>query len=275
MKYLIDLTCGEVSSAFDVIGDALSLNNSKIEEADRAFVLFLTMLCNCGKGIPISSEKVLLKKWLSLHPNSDLPSQLQTDLNRIQEVKGYSDVVEILKGRLQQTRGEELLDLRWQSGKLWRDGPAQPSNYSPKFYNDVSILQSELIQLQVQEEVNPETKALDSEDIKGANVDITEETMEVELTAEERQEKDEARSKIIDIEEAEIPRDRRLLGQVSIEDRTSKNELEEYLSKFTVDMTACPICKVTFKSSGEERALVRQQGKTMAVVFVSIKYCCF
>ena len=274
LKYLIELTCGEVSSSFDVIGDALSLNNSKIVEADRAFVLFLTMLCNCGKGIPISSEKVLLKKLFSLHPNSKLPNRLQTELSRIQEVKGYSDVVEILKSWLQQTRGEELLDLRWQSDKLWRDGPAEPSNYGPKFCIDVSIIQSELkqIQLQVQEEVNRETKALD---IKGANVDTTEETMEVELTAEERQEKDEARSKIIEIEEAEIPRGRRLLGQVSIEDRTSKNELEEYLSRFTVDMTACPICGVTFKSSAEERASVRQGGKTMAVVFVSIRYWYF
>ena len=185
-------------------------------------------------------------------------------------MKGYSDVVEILKGQLQQTRGEKLLDLRWQSGKLWRDGPPQPSNYSPKFYNDVSILQRELIQSQFLEEVNRETKALDSEDVKGANVDITEETMEVELTAEERQEKDEARSKIIDIEEVEIPLGRKLLGQVSIEDRTPKNELVGYLSKFTVDMTACPICKVTFKSSGEERALVRQQGNSPVILWKKI-----
>ena len=274
LKYLVELTCGEVSSSFDVIGDALSLNNSKVEEADRAFILFLTMLCNCGKGIPISSEKVLLKKLLTLHPNSDLPSPLQAELSRIQEVKGYSDVVEILKSWLQQTRGEELLDLRWQRRKLWRDGPSKPSNYGPKFCIDVSILQIELerSQLQVQGEVNRETKALDSEGMKGANMDTTEETMEVPLTAEERQEKEEARSKVIDIEEAEILPGRRLLGLVSIEDRTSINVLEEYFSRFAVDITACTICGITFKSSAEERAPLRQEGKAMAVVFVSARY---
>ena len=152
------------------------------------------MLCNCGKGIPISSEKVLLKKLLTLHPNSDLPSRLQTELSRSQEVKGYSDVVEILNCWLQQTRGEELLDLRWQSHKLWRDGPSKPSNYDSKFCIDVFVLQSELEQgqLQVQGEVSRETKALDSEEMKGASMDTTEETMKVALTAEERQEKEEA-----------------------------------------------------------------------------------
>ncbi|XP_015771515.1 PREDICTED: TPR and ankyrin repeat-containing protein 1-like [Acropora digitifera] len=258
--YLVELTCGEVSSSFDVIGDAISLKSTTIEEAERTFVFFLTMLCNCGFGIPISSEKVLLKKLLALHPSCDLPNRLKNELGKSKEVKGYSDVVKILKGWLLETRGEELLDLRWRNHKLWRDGPSNPSNYGPKFDTDISTLQGELeqSQLQVKEEANREVKALDSEEIKGANVDATEETMEVELTAEERQEKDEARSKIIDIEEVEIPPERKLLGQVSIEDRTSMNVLEDHFSRFTVDMTACTICGITFKSSAEERALVRQ-----------------
>ena len=276
LKHLVELTCGEVSSSFDVIGDALSLNNSKIEEADRTFVFFLTMLCNCGNGIPISSEKVLLNKLLTLHPSSDLPSRLKNELSRIQEVKGYSDVVKILKGWLLETRDEELLNLRWHNHKLRIDGLSNPSNYGPKFDTDISILQSELEQSRLQiREVNREIKALDSEEIKGGNVDTAEETMEVELTAEERQEKDEARSKIIDIEEAEIPQGRRLLGQVPIEDRTSVNVLEEYFSRFTVDTTACTICGITFKSSAEERALERPEGKTIAVGFISAKYWSF
>ena len=275
LKYLVELTCGEVSSSFDVIGDAVSLKSTTIEEAERTFVFFLTMLCNCGVGIPISSEKGLLKKLLTLHPSCDLPSRLKNELGKSKEAKGYSDVVRILKGWLLETRGEELLDLRWRNHKLWRDGPSNPCNYDPKFDTDISTLQSELEQsrLQVKEEANREVKALDSEEIKGVNVDATEETMEVELTAEERQEKDEARSKIIDIEEVEIPTERKLLGQVSIEDRTSINVLEDHFSRFTVDMTACTICGITFKSSAEERALVRQEeGKTMAVIFVSARY---
>ena len=277
LKNLVELTCGEVSSSFDVIGDALTLNSSKIEEADRTFVFFLTMLCNCGNGIPISSEKVLLKKLLTLHPSSDLPSRLKNELSRIQEVKGYSDVVKILKGWLLETRDEELLNLRWHNHKLRIDGTSNPSDYGPKFDTDISILLSEFEQsrLQVKAEVNLEIKAFHSEEIKGANVDTTEETMEVELTAEERQEKEEARSKIIDIEEDEIPQGQRLLGQVSIEDRTSINVLEEYFSRFTVDTTACTICGITFKSLAEERALVRPEGKTMAVVFISVRYWSF
>ena len=277
LKYLVELTCGEVSSSFDVIGDAFSLKSTTIEEADRTFVLFLTMLCNSGKGIPISSEHALLKKLLTLHPNSHLPSHLQTELSRIQEVKGYSDVVEILKSWLLQTRGEELLNLRWHNHKLWKDGPSNPSSYSAKFYTDVSILQSELEQsrLQAQEGGKRKLKALDSEEIKGANVDTNEETMEVELTAEERQEKEEARSKIIDIEEVEIPQGRRLLGQVSTDDRTSVNALEEYFSRFTVDMTACTICGIPFKSLAEEPALEKQEGETMAIVLVSVRYWSF
>ena len=275
LKYLVELTCGEVSSSFDVIGDAVSLKSTTIEEAERTFVFFLTMLCNCGVGIPISSEKVLLTKLLTLHPSGDLPSHLKAELSRSKEVKGYSDVVKILKGWLLETRGEELLDLRWRNHKLWSDGSSNPSKYGPKFDTDISTLQSELEQsrLQVKEEANREVKAFDSEEIEGANVDATEETMEIELTAEERQEKDEARSKIINIEVVEIPPERKLLGQVSIEDRTSMNVLEDHFSRFTVDMTACTICGITFKSSAEERAPVRQdEGKTMAVIFFFARY---
>ena len=272
LKNLVELTCGEVSSSLDVIGDAVSLKSATIEEAERTFVFFLTMLCNCGDGIPISSEKVLLKKLLTLHPSSDLPSRLKNELSRIQEAKSYSDVVKILGGWLLETRGEELLDLRWHSQKLWIDGSSNPSNYGRKFDTHISILQSELEQSRLQVREN---EALDPEEIKGANVDTTKETMEVELTAEERQEKEEARSKIINIEEAEIAQCRRLLGQVSIEDRTPINVLEENFSGFTVDKTACTICGITFKSSAEERALERPEGKKIAVGFISAKYWSF
>ena len=39
LKYLVELTCGEVSSSFDIIGDAFSLKSTTIEEADNLCTL--------------------------------------------------------------------------------------------------------------------------------------------------------------------------------------------------------------------------------------------
>ncbi|XP_068717953.1 TPR and ankyrin repeat-containing protein 1-like [Montipora capricornis] len=261
LNYLVKLTCGEVHSSFDVIGDALSLNNSTVEEAERTLVLFLTMLCNCGKGIPISVEEVLLRKLLTLDPNSSLPSHLKPVLKSTQEAEGYSDVVKILQSWLLKNRGEELLDLswNWSKGKLWFHGPSNPSDYPSNFSIDVCILRKELEQsdLRVQEV----DSHLQETSFEGENQDGPEESMEGELTAEERRERDEARSNISDMEEVETLTTQRVRAQVSVEEQNSSSRdiLEEHFSRFSIDKTACGICGTTFKARMDDHPLPNQE----------------
>ncbi|XP_068702489.1 TPR and ankyrin repeat-containing protein 1-like [Montipora foliosa] len=259
LNYLVKLTCGEVSSSFDVIGHALSLKNSTVEEAERALMLFLTMLCNCGEGIPTSAEEVLLLRLLILDPNPSLPSHLKPVLKSIQEAEGYSDVVKILKTWLLENRGEELLDLRWSKGKLWFDGPSNPSDYPSNFSIDVSILKRKV------EQSDPKVQEVDSDlqetNFEGANLDEPEESMEVELTAEERRDRDEARSNISDMEEAETLTTQRVRAQVSVEEQisSSRDVLEEHFSRFSIDMTGCGICGTTFKTLADDHPLQNQE----------------
>ena len=122
-------------------------------------------------------------------------------LKSTQEAEGYFEVVKILQSWLLKNRGEELLDLswNWSKGKLRFHGSSNRSDYPSNFSIDVCILRKKLEQsdLRVQE-VDSDLQETNFEE---ENQDGPEESMEVELTAEERRERDEARSNISDMED--------------------------------------------------------------------------
>ena len=270
LNYMTRLTCGKVAPLFDVLGDAISSQDT--EEAERALVLVLTMLCNCGRGISISLGKVLIENISKVIPNPNLPIRFKNVLEEIQGAKGFFDVVTTLKKFLN-GRGEELYDLRWNKGQLWYDGPSNPSHYVQKFRPDVSNIREELTGDQHQEEASRDREKADSEGHYSENTDVLDvaaENMEVEYTEDELKEIERARLEVTVIAMQKLYRKKKFVEKISLlaralqvrklkrvesieeQTRSSSNVLEEHFARFKVDSSACGICGTDFKDLTDE-----------------------
>ena len=289
LNYMTRLTCGKEAPLFDVLGDALnSEDTSKYcasGEAERTLVLVLTMLCNCGKGISIVLDKVLLKNIWKIKTDTLLPSRINEVLEEIQEAKGFSDVVTTFKKFLE-GRGEELYDLRWNKGQLWHDGPSNPSRYAQRFRSEVANMRGKFKQDQHQGETSRDEETVNPQehDSENANVfDLAGESLDVEytaeeLTTEELKDREEAllvvhvttmqklyrRKKFVKKISllATVLQARKLRRLESIEEQTmsSSNALEEHFCQFRDDMSACGICGTHFKVETDENLPMGNDG---------------
>ena len=271
LSHMVKLTCGEVASLFDVLGDALSSDGtptySTSGESERTLVLFLTMLCNCGKGISASMEGTMLGKIFNITPNPCLPHRIKEVLVAVQEAQGYHDLVKVLNEFLQ-SRGEPLYDLRWHNGKLCFDGPANPSFYHPGFYTDISKIHEELQQVQVERSQYGE--AGDSH-IAGSDEDFdaTTDNMEVKYTDEELEEKENARKEVAatkiqswfkGVRQAQVFRATKLARLKSTEEQMLATDVAgEHFLRFKMDSSACAICGTKFKTSTDDHPLINQE----------------
>lgn len=263
LDHLVQLTCGEVAPLFDVLGDALSSNDtptySASGECERSMVLFLTMLCNCGKGISSSVEGIMLRKLLHIKPNYCLPNRIKNLLIEVQEAEGYNDVVAVLN-RFLHSRGEVLYDLRWSNGGLWYDRPANPNDYHERFYTYTSMIREELRQLGVEARQYDEEVGSQCIDSEREHLAVTVKSMNVGYTDEESKDKENARSEVAarkiqswyrGIKQAKFFQASKLGALKSIEENTkmSRNAAEEHFFRFKVDSSACGICGTNFKAS--------------------------
>lgn len=280
LNYMVKLTCGEVAPSFDVLGDALNSEDTPAYctsgEAERTVVLFLTMLCNCGKGISTSLEGTMLRKIFKIDPNSHLASRINNVLGEIQKAKGCCDVVVILTKFLQ-SRGETLYDLCWHNGKLWQDGPSNPASYSKSFQSDLSLIREELQRghQQVDSFRDTETETADgNQNAEDHDNEGDLDNMDVEHTEEELQEREKARleitvtamqklfrkkkfiEKIILL--AGVLRERKLRRLESLEEQTRSSSyvLKEHFSQFKVDSSGCGICGTNFKLVSTDDSLL-------------------
>ena len=283
LDYMVRLTCGEVAPRFDVLGDALSSDDSPTYstsgEVERSLVLFLTMLCNCGKGISTSVEGIMLKNIFSLKPNPRLPNRIKNAVMEVQEAKEFCDVVAVFDKFLQ-SRGERLYDLRWHNGKLWfdgSDGPSNPNNYRKRFYTDTSNIREELGKMLVETPHCGEAVGEDKEDSGEVVFDATEEDIEVKYTEEDLRDKENARSEVAATkiqrwyrgvkQVKEIPaRNLKRLKSIEEQINASTTTTEERFSKFKLDSSACGICGVHFASLDDNQE--EYDGKT-PIIFIS------
>ena len=272
LNHMVKLTCGEVASLFDVLGDALSSDGtptySTSGESERTLVLFLTMLCNCGRGISASMEGTMLGKIFNITPNPCLPNRIKEVLVAVQEAQGYHDLVKVLNEFLH-SRGEALYDLRWHKGKLWFDGPANPSLYHQGFYTDISKMHEELQQVQVERSQYGE--AGDSH-IAGSDADFDAATdnMEVKYTDEELEEKENARKEVAatkiqswfkGVRQAQVFQATKLARIKSTEEQMLATDVVagEHFLRFKMDSSACAICGTKFKTSTDDHPLINQE----------------
>ena len=295
LDYMVRLTCGEVAPRFDVLGDALSSDDSPTYstsgEVERSLVLFLTMLCNCGKGISTSVEGIMLKNIFSLKPNPRLPNRIKNAVMEVQEAKEFCDVVAVFDKFLQ-SRGERLYDLRWHNGKLWfdgSDGPSNPNNYRKRFYTDTSNIREELGKMLVETPHCGEAVGEDKEDSGEVDFDATEEGIEVKYTEEDLRDKENARSEVAATkiqrwfrgvkQVKEIPaRNLERLKSIEEQSNASTSAVQERFSKFKLDSSACGICGVHFTSLDDYQE--EYDGKALIIfisscTIVSISPCVF
>ena len=284
LNYMVKLACGDVAHLFNVLGDALSSDDTPAHNAsgdlERSLVLFFTMLCNCGKGISTSVEHIMLKNIFSLKPKSCLPNRINKVLVEVQEAKGCCDVIAVFDKFLQ-TRSERLYDLRWHNRKLRFDGPANPTNYRKRFHNDTSIIREELRKIQKETVHHGEAVSKDEVISEGVDFDASEESIGVEYTADLLKEKENARSEVeLEVaateiqrwyrraEEAKVFRARKLERLKSIEEQinASTTTAEARFSKFKLDSSACGICGVHFASLDDNQE--EYDGKT-PIIFIS------
>ena len=284
LNYMVKLACGDVAHLFNVLRDALSSEDTSAYNAsgvpERSLILFLTMLCNCGKGISTSVEDIMLKNLFSLKPKSYLPNRINDVLVEVQEAKGCCDVIAVFDKFLQ-TRGERLYDLRWHSRKLWFDGPANPNNYRKRFHNDTSIIREELGKIQKETLHHGEAVSKDEVIADGIDFDASEESIGVEYTAELLKEKENARSEVElevaatkiqrwyrRVEQVKVFRARKLERLKSIEEQinASASTIGERFSKFKLDSSACGICGVHFASLDDNQE--EYDGKAL-IIFIS------
>lgn len=266
LSYMVKLTCGEVALSFDVLGDALDSEDTPSYctsgEAERTLVLVLTMLCNCGKGISPFMDEVVLRKIFKMSIKSHLTSRIQNILEKIQEAKGLCDVLSIFKNFLQ-SRGEELYDLRWHNGKLWQDGPSNPTSYPKSFQTDVSYIR-ELLQREHRQEGASRDKETVTADTEETTDVFDGESMDVEYTDEELKDRERVRlevavtamqtlyrrkkfvKKIILLARALRARKIRRLESIEEQTRASSNVSKEHFSQFKVDSSGCGICGTDF-----------------------------
>ena len=295
LDYMVRLTCGEVAPRFDVLGDALSSDDSPTYstsgEVERSLVLFLTMLCNCGKGISTSVEGIMLKNVFSQKPNPRLPNRIKNAVMEVQEAKEFCDVVAVFDKFLQ-SRGERLYDLRWHNGKLWfdgSDGPSNPNNYRKRFYTDASNIREELGKMLVETPHCGEAVGEDKEDSGEVDFDATEEGIEVKYTDEDLRDKENARSEVAATkiqrwyrgvkQVKEIPaRNLERLKSIEEQSNASTSAVQERFSKFKLDSSACGICGVHFTSLDDYQE--EYDGKALIIfisscTIVSISPCVF
>ena len=295
LDYMVRLTCGEVAPRFDVLGDALSSDDSPTYstsgEVERSLVLFLTMLCNCGKGISTSVEGIMLKNIFSQKANPRLPNRIKNAVMEVQEAKEFCDVVAVFDKFLQ-SRGERLYDLRWHNGKLWfdgSDGPSNPNNYRKRFYTDISNIREELGKILVETPHCGEAVGEDKEDSGEVDFDATEEGIEVKYTEEDLRDKENARSEVAATkiqrwyrgvkQVKEIPaRNLERLKSIEEQSNASTSAVQERFSKFKLDSSACGICGVHFTSLDDYQE--EYDGKALIIfisscTIVSISPCVF
>ena len=252
---LVSLMLGGYSPNFNVLKKVFHLN-SCIEsgETERAVILVLTLLCNCGQSVPTACEARLLQN-LNSEFSSDviLPERIERCLKHVRQAKGIRDIVIILRDLLE-TRHEILSDVHWENfhQRLWWD-KVSPNNYPETFYTDVL------------EKVAQKTKDLPTEEVLESGDSFTAEfgaQLEEDLPSGDVDHTRNERLEAIKREEAlqaesweeEITAERERADEFPSEQDVIEDPVDMYFRPFRVDQSGCGICNVSFGPDQSENS---------------------
>ena len=257
---MVSLMLGGYSPHFNVLEKVLGLNSCiDSGEAERAVILVLTMLCNCGQSFPPDSEIRLLRNlYIEVSSEVTLPDRIDRCLKEVRQAKGIRDIVVILQDLLKE-RQENLCDVRWNNfhQRLWWD-KVNPSSYLGSFCTDVLEKLAQATEELPAEDVSVSRDEEDSlADEFGAHVEEEPEltgdldqSRNDKLEAIEREEALQAESWEEDITAEEAAADE----APDAEQEVVEDPLFMYFSNFTADRSGCGICNVNFSTEEIENS---------------------
>ena len=253
---MVSLMLGEYSPKFNVVvkvrrGGSFAFSG----ETERALVLALTMLCNCGHAFPQECQLGLLTYLtLGVPGHVELPSRIETCLDQVRQAKGCRDIVVILQDLLGE-RQEGLCDVRWCS-------------YSPGLYTtevnpdvflenfDTNVL--EALARSADEKVLSEKDGSTSQDVEDALVDESDVHAEDESSVEldpTRTETYEAILKEFALQNCtEAATGEEAVAEAEFWDEESLEDepISSFFSSIRVDGSGCGICNVIFVDENHE-----------------------
>ena len=135
--FIVALTLGEINCNYNILFDAMCDNSVSCVDAERVLVLILTMLCNCGRGVPEKCEKLIREQILMLPLHQHLPRKLIKCVEDVRNATGFRDVVICLRELLaHKPQQERLCDVEWNefTAKDTRIN-CKINKYSKRFYS--------------------------------------------------------------------------------------------------------------------------------------------
>ena len=264
---LVSLMLGGYSVDFNVLKGVLNNCCIKSGETERAVILVLTLLCNCGQSIPPDCEARLLQSMhTELSSDVTLPERIARCLKQVKEAKGIRDIVVTLQDLLQK-RDEILCDVHWENAQqqLWWE-KVNLNNYPSIFYTDVlERLAQETKDLQAEEGLKSgvveDTLMADSE--FGGQLEEAELSGDVDHTRHERLEAIE-REEALQTEswEEKIAAEEARAVDSPAEQEVIEDPFDIYFRPFRVDQSGCGICNVSFgPNQGENSQRVLEDEK--------------
>ena len=276
LAYMVDLMCGRISPSFDVVADAFEHEDSTPEDAERTLVLALTMLCNCGRGVPLRCRDVLLESLWQIVLSGAHPNRAHSALEAAQNAPGIRDVLTALE-ELLASRDDKFYDLRWRNHQLWFDTqvPLDPSQFPLVFPGDLLARRTDI---QASERTNRAVPEM-AEDDAGTD-DVAEEEEEPatdlpqELEEQKRKDREDAKRRNMAATRIQrcFRRRKEYIRQESgvLSRNVSMDLVEEHFSRFKIDVAACGVCGEEFLTPVEEDDLDENTGSSLATLSFSI-----
>ena len=246
---IVSLMLGGYSPKFNVLDHVLR-TQSCIDsgETERAVILVLTMLCNCGQLLPTENEIILLRNLFAQVPDEViLPKRISSCLEQVRQAKGLRQMVAILQDLLK-NRKEELCDVYWRSRTIKRDEVVF-NRYIETFNTDADTL-SKLIHetpelprddaLGPEEEHDPHTE----EDRLTSDLDPSSNSMLQDIEREEAMQEE--------LWKKEMTSETGENAEVDFGQAITQNDISTPFVNVKVDKSGCGVCNVFFSNEQTE-----------------------
>ena len=237
MRSIVELTFGEISWEYDIVSDALCSTSVNYVEAERVLVLVLTMLCNCGRGIPNECEK-LIREHLTLQLRQDLPEKLKKCVEDVRGATGFQDIIRCFRELLaQKHRQERLCDVMWDAIKA-KDSrtDCRIYRYSNQFRFQIDVnAVSKFAERREREEHETTEEEMNDNDPQGFD--------EQETQSQSRDYSEEERANaLLVIARAVLKWKHRKESKAKLEETIKNDPVKSHFQLFKLDKSGCTIC---------------------------------
>ena len=246
---MVSLMLGGYFPKFNVLDHVLR-TQSCIDsgETERAIILVLTMLCNCGQLLPTENEITLLRNLFAQVPDEViLPKRISSCLEQVRQAKGLRQIVAILQDLLK-NRKEELCDVYWRFRTI-RGDEVDFKRYIDTFNTDADTLSTlihETPELSGDDALEPEEEHSPhiEEDQPSSDLDPSSNSMLQDI------EKEEAMR--AELWKKEMTPETGEHAEVDFGQAITQNDISTPFVNVKVDKSGCGVCNVFFSNEQTE-----------------------